>query len=113
MLVYTKTHVVTPNFLFTVGAVTRVILIFPMFCRLTSFLGSCISFKHGLHKGHTLIAPKLLVGLHGLGGLTCGRPMGLTIFVIAMAVTSIARLVGAAVGFSMLAKLLTAAFLGT
>jgi hypothetical protein len=61
----------------------------------------------GLHEGHALIAPKL-VGLLGLGGLICGCPEGLTILVIAMAVTGTVHLVRAAVGLATLAKLLTA-----
>ncbi len=85
----------------------------PAFFGLKSFLGFHINLEHGLHEGHTLIAPKLLVGLLGLGGLTCGCTKSLTILVIAAAVTSIMPLVVAAVGFAMLAKLLLCAFLGT
>jgi hypothetical protein len=41
-----------------------------MFLRLTSFLlAFYISLEHGLHEGHALIAPRLLVGLLGLRGL--------------------------------------------
>ncbi len=74
-----------------------------MFLRLTCFLDFCISLEHGLHEGHTLIAPKRLVGLLGLKGLTCR-----TILVVVMAVTSIVHLVGVAMGLAMLAKLLIA-----
>jgi hypothetical protein len=84
---------------------------FLTFLGLTSFLGFRISLEHGLHEGHILFAPKLLVGLLGLGGLTCGRPEGLTILIIAMAVPRIVRLIGAAVGFATLAKLLTVSLL--
>ena len=108
MLVYTKTRVVAPSSLFTVGTATRVILMIFAFLGLTGFLGFCISLNHGLHEGHTLVAPKLLVGLLGLVGLTCGCPRGLTILVIPMAVTSVMHLVGVAGGFATLAKLLTA-----
>jgi hypothetical protein len=75
-LVYTKTCVITPSSLFTVGTATatRVILTLLMFLGLTSFLGFCISLKHGLHEGHTLIALKLFVGLLGLGGLPVAAP---------------------------------------
>jgi hypothetical protein len=80
--------------------------------RLTGFLlVFYISLEHELHKDHALIAPKLLVGLLGLSGLTCCCLEGLTIAVIATAVQGVAGLVGSAVGFAMLAKLLTATFL--
>jgi hypothetical protein len=81
MLVYTKTHVVVPSFLFTVATATRVILMLLTFLRFTSFLSFCINLEQGLHEGPTLIALKLLVGLLELGGLTCGLPVGLTILV--------------------------------
>jgi hypothetical protein len=45
-----------------------------------------ISLKHGLHEGHILVAPKLLVGLLGLSGLTCRRLEGLAVAVIATTV---------------------------
>ncbi len=64
-----------------------------------------------LHKSHALIAPKLLVGLLGLRGLTCCCLDGLTIAVIAMAVQGVVDLVGTAVDFAALAKLLTATLL--
>ncbi len=111
MLIYKITHVVAPCSLFTVGTSTRVILMLLVLFGLTSFLCFCISLKHGLHEGHTLIAPKLLVGLLGLRRLTCGCTKGLTILVIAAAVTSIVHLVGATMGFAMLAKLLTVCLL--
>jgi hypothetical protein len=76
-----------------------------MFIRLTSFLGLYIGLEHGLHKGQTLIAPKILVGVLGLRGLTCCFQEGLTIAVIAMAVQGFVGLVGASVSFAMLAKL--------
>jgi hypothetical protein len=47
--------------------------------RPTSFLSLYIGLKHGLHKGHALVAPKLLVGLLGLSSLTCCCLEGLTI----------------------------------
>jgi hypothetical protein len=80
--------------------------------RLTGFLLLfCISLEHGLHKSHALVAPKLLVGLLGLKGLTCCCLKGLTIAVIVMAVQGVAGLVGTTMGLATLAKLLTAAFL--
>ncbi len=109
MLVYTKTHVAVPRFLFTVGTVTGVIIALLALLRLTGFLlAFCISLEHGLHKDHACIAPKLLVGLLGLRGLTCCCLDGLTIAVIATAVQGVVGLVGTAVGFAKLAKLLTA-----
>jgi hypothetical protein len=79
--------------------------------RLTSFLlDCCISLKHGLHEGQALIAPRLLVGLLELRGLTCCCLKGLVIAVIAMTVQGIVGL-GTAVGLAMLAKLLTATLL--
>ena len=81
-----------------------------MLLRLTSFLSLYIGFEHGLHKGHALIAPKLLVGLLGLRGLTCCCLEGLTIAVIATAVQGVVGLVGAAMGFATLAKLSLQAF---
>ncbi len=60
---------------------------FLMFLRITRFfLAFYISLEHGLHEGHALIAPRLLVGLLGLRGLTCCCLKGLTIAVIATAV---------------------------
>ncbi len=79
-----------------------------MFLGLPCFLGFCIGLKHGLHEVHIFIVPKLVVGLLRIRGLTCSCTKGLTILVIAMVVTSIMRLVGAAMGFAALAKLLTA-----
>ncbi len=81
------------------------------FLGLTSLLGFFISIKNGLYEGHTLIAPNFLVGLLGIRGLTCDCAKGLTILVLAMAVTSVMRLVGAPMGFAMLTKLLTACLL--
>ncbi len=64
-----------------------------------------------LHKSHALIAPKLLVGLLGLRGLTCCCLEWLTIAVIAMAAQGVVGLVGTAVNLATLAKLLTATLL--
>ncbi len=66
-----------------------------------------IGLKHGLHKGHALITPKLFVGLLGLSGLTCCFLEGLTIAVIATAVQGVVGLVGTAAGFAILTKLQT------
>ncbi len=96
MLDYTKSCVALPSSLFTVGTVTGVIVTFLKFLRLTSFL-------LGLHEGHALIAPRLLVGLLGLRGLTCCCLEGLTIAVIAMAVQGVVSLEGTVVGFAMMA----------
>ncbi len=83
-----------------------------MLLRLTGFLLTfCISLEHGLHEGHALIAPRLLVGLLGLRGLTCCRLEGLTIAVIAIAVQGIVGLEETAVGLATLAKLLTGTLL--
>jgi hypothetical protein len=101
MLVFTKSCVAIPSFLSTVGTVTGVIIAILALLRLTGFLiGFCTSLKHGLHKGHALIAPKLLVGLLGLRGLTCCHLEGLTIAVIATAVQGVVGLVGTAVGIA-------------
>jgi hypothetical protein len=65
-------RVAVPIFLFTIGTVTGVVVTFHTFLRLTGFLLAFhISLEHGLHEGHALIAPRLLVGLLGLRGLTC------------------------------------------
>jgi hypothetical protein len=112
MLVYSKSRVAVPSFLFTVGTVSGVIVTFLTFLRLTGFLlAFYISLERGLHEGHVLIAPRLLVGLLGLRGLTCCCLEGLTIAVIAMAVQGVVGLEGTAVGFVMLAELLTATLL--
>jgi hypothetical protein len=111
MLVYTNTRSVAPSFLFAVGTATRVIVMLLMLLGLTSLLSLHIGFKHGLHKDHTLIDPKLLVGLLELRGLTCCCHKGLTIAVIMMAVQGVVCLVRAAMGFAMLAKLLIASLL--
>ncbi len=79
-----------------------------MFLRLTGFLLAFhMSLEYGLHEGHALIAPRLLVWLLGLRGLTCCCLEGLTIAVIAMAVQGVVGLEGTAMGFAMLAELLT------
>jgi hypothetical protein len=80
--------------------------------RLTGFLLAIgINLKHVLHEGHALIAPRLLVGLLGLRGLTCCCLKGLTIAVIALVVQGVVGLVGTAVGLATLAKLLTVTLL--
>jgi hypothetical protein len=90
MLVYTKSRVAVPSFLFTVRTVTGVIIMPLVLLRLTGFLLALhTSLKHGLHKSHAFIAPKLLVGLFGLRGLTCCYLEGLTIAVMAMAVQDV------------------------
>jgi hypothetical protein len=112
MLVYTKSRVAVPSFLFTVGTVTGVIVALLMLFRHTGFLQAfCISLDHGLHEGHALISPRLLEGLLGLKGLTCCCLKGLTIAVIALAVQGVVGLVGTTVGLATLAKLLTATLL--
>jgi hypothetical protein len=86
---------------------------FLMFLRLTGFLLAFhISLKHGLHEGHAHIAPRLLVGLLGLRGLTCCCLEGLNIAVIATAVQGVVGCEGTAMGLATLAKLLTATLLG-
>ncbi len=83
-----------------------------MFLRLTSFLlAFYISLEHGLHKCHALIAPRLLVGLLRLRGLTCYCLKGLTIAVIATAVQGVVGCEGSTMGLALLAKLLSATFL--
>jgi hypothetical protein len=85
---------------------------FLTFLRLTGFLLAFhINLEHGLHEGHALIAPRLLVGLLGLRGPTCCCLEGLTIALIATAVQGVVGLEGTAVGLAMLTKLLTAALL--
>ncbi len=64
-----------------------------------------------MHEGHDLIAPRLLVGLFGLEGLTCCCLEGLTIAVIATAVQGVVGCEGSAMGLASLAKLLTATLL--
>ncbi len=82
---------------------------FLTFLRLTGFLlAFCISLKHGLHKGHILVAPKLLVGLLGLRGLTCCSLKRLAIAVVAMSVQGVMHCERTAMGLAFLAKLLTA-----
>jgi hypothetical protein len=112
MLVYTKSRVAVPSFLFTVGTVTGVIVTFLTFLRLIGSLPVFyISLKYGLHEGHALIAPRLLVGLLGLRGLTCCCLEGLTVAVVATAVQGVVGLEGTALGFATLAELLTATLL--
>ncbi len=83
-----------------------------MLLRLIGFLLALhISLKHGVHEGHALIIPRLLVGLLGLGGLTCCCLEGLTIAVIATAVQGVMGLEEITVGFATLAELLTATLL--
>jgi hypothetical protein len=85
---------------------------FLTFLRLNSFLLALyISLEHGLHEGHALIAPRLLVGLLGLRGLTCCCLEELTIAVIATAIQGGVRRDGSAMDLAPLAKLLTATLL--
>ncbi len=82
---------------------------FLTFLRLTGFLlAFCISLEHGLHEGHILIAPRFLVGLLGLRGLTCCSLKGLAIAVIAMAVQGVVHRERSTMGLALLAELLTA-----
>jgi hypothetical protein len=114
MLGYTKSSVAIPSFLFAVGTVNGFVVTFLTFLRLASFLLVFhISLKHGLHEGHALIAPRLLVGLLGLRGLTCCCFEGLTIVVIATAVQGVMGLEGTAVGLAMLANFSLPPFSGT
>jgi hypothetical protein len=113
MLVYTKSLVTVPSSLFTVRTVTGVIVTFLTFLRLTGFLlAFYISPEHKMHEGYALIAPRLLVELLGLRGLTCCCLEGLTIAAIAAAVQGVVGLEGTAVGLAMLAELLTATLPG-
>jgi hypothetical protein len=86
-----------------------------MFLRFLRFTGFLLAFyiglEHGLHEGHALVAPRLLAGLLGLRGLTCCCLKGLTIAVIVTAVQGVVGLEGTAVGFAMLAELLTVTLL--
>jgi hypothetical protein len=85
---------------------------FLTFLRLTGFLlAFYISLEHGLHESHALIAPRFLVGLLGLRGLTCCCLEGLTIAVIVTAVQGVVRHEGSTMGLAPLAKLLTATLL--
>jgi hypothetical protein len=112
MLVYSKSCVAEPSSLFTVKTVTGVIVAPLALLRLTGFLLAFhISLKHGLHEGHALITPKFFVGLLGLRGLTCCFLKGPAMAVIATAVQGVVGLVGTAVGFATLAKLLTSTLL--
>jgi hypothetical protein len=111
MLDYTKIRVVPPSSLSAVRTATRIIVVLLVLLGLTSFLSLYIRLKHGLNEGHTLITPKLLVWLIGLRGLTCCFCKIITILVIATAVQDVVCLVGAAMGFATLAKLLTMSLL--
>jgi hypothetical protein len=114
MLVYTKSRVALPSSLFTVGTVTGVVVMFLTFLRLTGFLLVFhISLKHGLHEGHALIAPRLLVGLLGVRELTCCYLKGLTIAVIATAVQGGMGLEGTAVALQRWQNFSLRPFLGT
>jgi hypothetical protein len=74
---------------------------FLTFLRLTNLLLAFhISLKHGLHEGHALIAPRLLVGLLGLRGLTYCCLKGLTIAVIATAVQGVVGCEGTTMGLA-------------
>ncbi len=87
---------------------------FLMFLRLTIFfLAFCISLEHGLKEGHTLIVPRLLVGLLGLRGLTCCSLKGLAVVVITTTVLGVMlmRRERTTMGLASLAKLLAATIL--
>ncbi len=85
---------------------------FLTFLRLTGFLlAFYISLEHGLHEGHALIAPRLLVGLLGLRGVPSCCLKGLTIAVIVTAVQGVVSSEGTAMGLATLAKVLTATLL--
>jgi hypothetical protein len=105
MLVYNKSYVIAPSFLFTVGTATRVILMLLALHGLTSFLGFCISLKHGMHEG-LLLPPILFVRPLNIRWFSCSSSMGLTILDIATTVHCVVHLVGTAVSLAMLAKLL-------
>ncbi len=62
-------------------------------------------------KAMPLLPPNFLSGFFGLRGLTCCRLEGLTIAAIMLAVQGVAGVVGTAMGFATLAKLLTATLL--
>jgi hypothetical protein len=64
--------------------------------------------EHGCNIGHLFVAPKFLVGLLCVGGLTWGCTEGLAILVVLATVVGIVRLVRAAVSLATLAKLLKA-----
>jgi hypothetical protein len=114
MLVYIQLRVTVPSFLFTIGTVTGVVVTFLRLLRLTGFLlAFYISLECGLHEDYALIAPRLLVELLGLRGVTCCCLEELTIAVIATAVQGVVRCEGSAMGLTPLAKLLTTPFLGT
>jgi hypothetical protein len=86
-----------------------------MFLTLLTLTGFLLAFRiileHGLHKDHALIAPRLLVWLLGLRGLTCCCRNRLTIAVRATTVQGVMGLEGMAVGLATMAKLLTATLL--
>ncbi len=85
---------------------------FVTFFRLTGFLlAFYISLEHGMHKCHALIAPRLLVGLLRLRGLTCCCLEGLIDAVIATAVQGVVRCEGSTMDLALLAKLLSVTFL--
>ncbi len=55
-------------------------VMFLTFPRFNGFLlAFYISLKHGMHEGHALFTPRLLVGLLGLGGLTWAASRGLAL----------------------------------
>jgi hypothetical protein len=82
------------------------------FLRLTGFLLAFhICLEYGLHEGHAHIAPRLLVGLLGLRGLSCCCLEGLTIAVIATAVQGVVDREGTTMGLATLARLFTATLL--
>ncbi len=63
---------------------------------------------HRRVKGQLLVAPKLLMGLTCIGGLTWGCTEGLAILVVLATVAGVVRQVRAAVSLASLAKLLGA-----
>ena len=56
------------------------------------FLALLDGFEHRRHVGYTLIAPKLLVGLLSIEGLTCACAERHTFLVIAMTVAHVSTL---------------------
>ncbi len=108
-LVYTKTRVTGPNFLFTVRITRRGVVALLALLTFLLFLKSFLNgLEHGRHIGQLLVAPKFLVGLTCVGGLTWGCTKGLAILVVLATVAGVVRHVRAAVSLASLAKLLGA-----
>ncbi len=105
--IISKTRVTGPNFLFTVGitrrGVTALLALLTFLLFLKPFLNG---LEHGRHVGQLLVAPKFLVGLTCIGGLTRGCTEGLAILVVLATVAGVVRQVRAAVSLASLAKLL-------